>query len=139
MMSLDRDCGCALVLIYGNGLREAALLHPHDGGEPYMGPVLRKAVQYARTHYEDGNIREMLLCEPDMLSIADDRYLLDNSIHSEVRHVYYVEYKVNARAGKKSYSVSALHFRSCNELGKEHMPARADRLPDGRRTLAGPT
>ena len=139
MISPDRDCGCALVLIYGNGLREAALLHPHDGGEPYMGPVLRKAVQYARTHYEDGNIREILLSEPDMLSIADDRYLLDNTVYAEVRHVYYVEYKVNSRAGKKSYSISSLHFRSCTELRKEHIPARADLLPDGRRTLVGPT
>ena len=139
MISPDRDCGCALVLIYGNGLREAALLHPHDGGEPYMVPVLRKAVQYARTHYEDGNIREILLSEPDMRQISDDRYLLNNTVYAEVRHVYYVEYKVNARAGKKSYLISALHFSSYHELGKEHIPTRADRLPDGRQPLVGPT
>ena len=106
-MSL-KDCGPAVVLVYGDGRLEAALLHDKDGGEPYMGPLLRKAVQYARTHYDSGNIVDVLMSEGEMKKLACDG-LEDKVAELGARHVYYVTYRWDADAARKTYHVDAAH------------------------------
>lgn len=106
-MSL-KDCGPAVVLIYGDCRLEAALLHDKDGGEPYMGPLLRKAVQYAKTHYDSGNILDVLMAEGEMKKL-EVRGLGDRMAELGVRHVYYVTYWWDADAARKMYHVDAAH------------------------------
>lgn len=108
-MSLD-DCGSALVLIYGDGRLESSLIHPKDGGEPYMGPLLRKAVQYAKTHYDSGNMLEVLKAEGEMLQV-DAASVAEECAKAKVRHVYYVSYRWNAETSSKTYRVSAVHLK----------------------------
>jgi hypothetical protein len=119
-MSLDND-GRALILVYGEGRREAVLTHEHDGGEAYMGPLLRKAVQYAKTHYESGNIVDVLMSEGEMDKLSDAEI---GEIRSKVRHIYYVTYKWDSEMEKKAYHVSAIHMKD-----NHHYPVEAD-LPE---------
>ena len=119
-MSLDND-GRALILVYGGGRRESVLLHEHDGGEAYMGPLLRKAVQYAKTHYESGNIVDVLMSEGAMDRLDDEEIA---EIRSRVRHLYYVSYKWDPEMARKTYHVSAIHMKD-----NHHYPTEAD-LPE---------
>jgi len=133
-MSL-KDCGPAVVLVYGDGRLEAALLHEKDGGEPYMGPLLRKAVQYARTHYDSGNIVDVLMSEGEMKKL-EARGLEDRVAELGARHVYYVTYRWDADAARKTYHVDAAHAPSARGwrpdapvlMGKAFTPAGSKRL-----------
>lgn len=103
------DYGAAVVLVYGDGRLESALLHPFDGGEAYMGPLLRKAVQYAKTHYDSGNMLDVLMSEGEMRKL-DTGGLHAKFTKHNVRHVYYVSYRWDADAVRKTYRVSAVHL-----------------------------
>ena len=127
-MSLS-DCGPALVLVYGHGRREAALLHPHDGGEAYMGPLLRKAVQYAKTHYDSGNIVDVLMAEGEMSRIADVEAEMASGLLN-AKHVYYVTYRWNAGAGK-TYHVHARHMAPGRNVCVTDIPERLRDMPEG--------
>ena len=129
------DYGPAVVLVYGDGRLEAALLHPYDGGEAYMGPLLRKAVQYARTHYGSGNSVDVLMSEGEMKKL-EVRGLEDRMAELGARHVYYVTYRWDADAARKTYRVDAAHA-TCTRgwrpdvpgfMGKTFTPAGAKRL-----------
>ena len=111
-MSL-KDCGPAVVLVYGDGRLETALLHPCDGGEAYMGPLLRKAVQYAKTHYDSGNIVDVLMSEGEMKKL-EARGLEDRVAELGARHVYYVTYRWDADVARKTYRVDAAHAPSAH-------------------------
>ena len=129
------DCGPAVVLVYGDGRLEAALLHPCDGGETYMGPLLRKAVQYAKTHYDSGNMLDVLLSEGEMHKIDSDR-VPETCTAKGVRHMYYVSYRWNADNARKTYHVAAKHLRS-GAAGQADIPDFIDRsgVPSGRTRL----
>jgi len=100
----SEDCGPAVVLVYGDGRLESALLHKCDGGEAYMGPLLRKAVQYAKTHYDSGNILDVLMSEGEMLQLDKDT-VVDECAKHKVRHVYYMAYWWDATSARKTYRV----------------------------------
>lgn len=131
------DYGPAVVLVYGDGLLEVALLHPYDGGEAYMGPLLRKAVQYAKTHYDSGSITNVLLSEGEMQELdRQDGGLAETCKAKNVRHVYYVSYHWNADACKKTYHVAARHPKNgaigdsdiLDFLDRSGVPKGAERL-----------
>lgn len=103
---IDRECGPAAVLVFRDGMKTAELYHEHDGGEAYMGPVLRRAVAYARTHYDSGDIEQVLLSEPEMEKILPGGR---KETILKARHVYYVVYSFDEEASKKTYSAFALH------------------------------
>ena len=103
------DYGAAAVLVYGDGRLESALLHPFDGGEAYMSPLLRKAVQYAKTHYDSGNMLDVLMSEGEMRKLETDGLHAKFAKHN-VRHIYYVSYRCDADAVRKTYRVSAVHL-----------------------------
>jgi hypothetical protein len=133
-MSL-KDCGPAVVLIYGDGRLEAALLHDKDGGEPYMGPLLRKAVQYAKTHYDSGNILDVLMAEGEMRKL-EVRWLEDRIAELGAKHVYYVTYWWDEDAARKTYHVDAAHTTGTpgwrpdvpGLVGRAYVPAGSKRL-----------
>lgn len=122
-MSLD-DCGSAVVLIYGDGLLLHVLVHPRDGGEAYMGPLLRKAVQYAKTHYDSGNILDVLMSEGEMTEIAKETVAHECEAR-KVRHAYYVSYRWDADNDRKSYRVYSLHVKR-GHIGEQKLPDRVD-------------
>ena len=101
------ECGPALIAIYVNGIRECVLRHEHDGGEHYMGPVLRHAVKYAKTHYDDGDIVSVLRSEPEMQVTNESK--TGTLRNHGCRHVYYVSWRWDAEAARKSYVVHATH------------------------------
>lgn len=130
-----KDCGPAVVLIYGDGRLEAALLHDKDGGEPYMGPLLRKAVQYAKTHYDSGNILDVLMAEGEMRKLACGG-LESRMEELGARHVYYVTYRWDEDTARKTYHVDAAHAPGTRGwrpdvpdiMGKAFTPAGSKRL-----------
>lgn len=127
------DYGPAVVLVYGDGRLEAALLHPCDGGEAYMGPLLRKAVQYAKTHYDSGNMLDVLMSEGEMQELdRRDGGLAETCKAKGVRHIYYVSYRWNADACRKTYHVAARHPRN-GVAGDSDIPEFLDRsgVPKG--------
>ena len=133
-MSLS-DVGPAAVLVYGDGRREAALLHSQDGGEAYMGPLLRKAVQYAKTHYDCGNITDVLMSEGEMHRLGAGDDVLVKCICVDVRHVYYVAYRWDAETSRKTYRISTIHLDRPvyasdlpDRLGRGYAPKGARRL-----------
>ena len=137
-MSLS-DCGPAVVSIYGDGRREMVFLHRHDGGEAYMGPLLRKAVQYAKTHYDSGNIADVLMSEGEMCRV-DDKETVRAATDAQARHLYYVTYKWNLDTNKKTYKVHALHLNGRrpateDELRKK-LPVFAAEIPENTTCLA---
>lgn len=115
--------GCALVILYLDGRRVSVLRHPHDGGEAYMGPVLRKAVSYAKTHYESGDIKQVLLSEPEMEEIVTG----DHAADKDARHLYYVTASWDPDAGRKTYGVLALHSKK-GEFAGDRMPVFAKNI-----------
>lgn len=123
--------GCALVLLYLDGRRVSVLRHPHDGGEAYMGPVLRKAVSYAKTHYESGDIKQVLLSEPEMEEIVTG----DRAADKDARHLYYVLTSWDPDAGRKTYGVLALHLKK-GECADARMTHLADNIPSEAKRLA---
>lgn len=125
-MSLT-DCGPAIVLIYGGGRREAALVHEHDGGEAYMRPLLRKAVQYAKTHYNSGDMKAVLMSEGEMKPVDD---IAETARETHVRHVYYVTYKWDADMASKTYRVRALHLPEKRYATAEQLVEYAEQIPD---------
>lgn len=131
------DYGPAVVLVYGDGRLEAALLHPYDGGEAYMGPLLRKAVQYAKTHYDSGSITDVLLSEGEMQELdRQDGGLTETCKAKNVRHMYYVSYRWNADTCKKTYHVAARHPKN-GAIGDSDIPDFLDRsgVPKGAERL----
>lgn len=100
-------CGPALIVVYVNGIRECVLRHEHDGGEHYMGPVLRHAVKYAKTHYDDGDIVAVLRSEPEMQVALESK--TGTLTNHGCRHVYYVSWRWDVEASRKSYEVHAVH------------------------------
>lgn len=103
------ETGAALVTVYANGRLESAAYHEHDGGEAYMVPLLRQAVRYAKTHYDDGDILKILLSEGEMRCVPVENlkaFIRD----TDVRHVYTVAYRWNAETGKKTYAASVNHL-----------------------------
>ena len=133
-MSLT-DCGAALVIVYGNGRLEASFLHIHDGGEAYMGPLLRKAVQYAKTHYDSGNIVDVLLSEGEMRQI-DVSQAADAAKDADVRHIYYVTYRWDPEMTRKTYRVRALHLIQQQHAAHTDVPAFAAQIPEKATNLA---
>lgn len=132
-MSLYDECGPALVLVYEQGRLVSALWHEHDGGEAYMGPLLRKAVQYAKTHYDSGNIVDVLMSEGEMRRIDD----LDSELASwsvDAKHVYYVTYRWKAEAGK-TYHVRARHMAKGRTAGAADIPEWQCNIQSGTSTL----
>lgn len=128
-MSLADECGPALILVYEQGRRVASLAHGQDGGEAYMGPLLRKAVQYAKTHYDSGNIVDVLMSEGSMSRIADiDAEMAAGSV--DAKHVYYVTYRWNAGASK-TYHVHARHMAPGRNAGVTDIPEWQRDMPDG--------
>lgn len=128
-MSIGQE-GPALVVIYIDGRCRSVLLHPHDGGESYMGPVLRRGVAYARTHYESGNIRDVLMSEPEMQLVQPAAWLSTDAIH-----LYYVEVSWDEDAARKQYAVRALHKRQGSAAEKSMVPARARDIPSEAKKL----
>lgn len=119
--------GCALVLVYENGRIATVMAHEHDGGEAYMGPLIRRAIQYAKVQYESGDITQILLAEMEMKIIATERaveYL--QTVKSEPRHLYYLTVRWDEQAAKKSYRVYVRHLEEGEKLKKEDMPEFAD-------------
>jgi len=131
-MSLT-DCGPAIVLIYGGGRREAALMHEHDGGEAYMRPLLRKAVQYAKTHYNSGDMLAVLMSEGEMRRVDA---IVEAARETHVRHIYYVTYRWNADMASKTYRVRALHLPERRYATVEHLVEYADQIPGTAAQLA---
>ena len=128
-MSLADNCGPALVLVYEQGRRVAALAHEQDGGEAYMGPLLRKAVQYAKTHYDSGNIVDVLMSEGEMRRLGDlEAEMAAGSLGA--RHVYYVTYRWNAGASK-TYHVYARHMAPGRTAVVTDTPEWKRDMPDG--------
>lgn len=101
------ECGPALIAIYVNGIRECVLRHEHDGGEHYMVPLLRHAVKYAKTHYDDGDIVAVLRSEPEMQVMRENK--TGTLKNHGCRHVYYVSWRWDAEAARKSYWAHAAH------------------------------
>ena len=132
-MRLGDNCGPALLLIYEQGRRVAALVHKHDGGEAYMGPLLRKAVQYAKTHYDSGNIVDVLMSEGDMRIVSDiDAEIASGSVSA--RHVYYVTYRWNSGQGKL-YHVHSRHIPNGKVASATDIPEWQRDMPNGTSTL----
>lgn len=127
-MSLD-DCGTAVVMIYGGGRREVTLMHKCDGGEAYMRPLLRKAVQYAKTHYNSGDILAVLMSEGEMYQVDESR-LIDASREARVRHVYYVTYRWDSEMANKTYHVKSVHLGPEHYATAEQLVEYADRIPE---------
>lgn len=105
----EKECGAALVAVYVNGARECTLRHPHDGGEAYMRPLIRRGIAYAKTHYDSGEIVDVLLAEPEMLREPD---VTCAATLAGVRHVYYVLVKPVPDEGRKIYAALAIHADS---------------------------
>lgn len=129
------ETGPAAVLVFGDGRREAVLLHAQDGGEAYMGPLLRKAVQYAKTHYDCGNITDVLMSEGEMRRLGSGEDAIEECSQLDVRHVYYVGYRWDADTCRKTYRVGAVHLGKCAGaaelpvfLGPTGVPDKAKRL-----------
>lgn len=117
------ETGAALVTVYANGRLESAAYHEHDGGEAYMVPLLRQAVRYAKTHYDDGDILQILLSEGEMQCVPTENlkaFIRD----TDVRHVYTVAYRWNAETGKKTYLAAANHLSEKTRL--TDVPATVD-------------
>lgn len=127
---IEKECGAALVLVYLNGRRVAALHHAHDGGEAYMRPVLRRAVAYAKTHYGSGEIVDVLLSEPEMCRLGENPAAYAGK-HA-VRHAYYVVVTTIAEEARKDYSVRALH----RGVGEAELPEFSNDLPSAAKTIA---
>ena len=83
-----RSCGSALVLVYDHGRLVSAMSHEHDGGEAYMGPLIRRAVQYAKVQYESGDIARILLAEEEMHRVKWDN---PETYLTESRHLSHTE------------------------------------------------
>lgn len=119
-MSHKQD-GPALILVFANGILEQALVHLYDGGEAYMAPFLRRGISYAKTHYDCGNIVDVLRSEVETRKVCDDM-LLDTARRMEVRHVYYLTYRWDQDAGRKVYHLYALHLTAPAFAGKYELP-----------------
>lgn len=120
MTSNARACGPALVLVYEGGTRVAALFHEHDGGEHYMGPVIRRAIAYAKTHYDCGNIADILRSEPEMRDADLDVLYLARSYG--IRHFYYIAYRWDEHARKKNYRAYVRHTGPDTYVEDETVP-----------------
>jgi hypothetical protein len=128
---IEKESGAALVLVYLDGVLKQALHHAHDGGEAYMRPLLRKGIAYAKTHYGDGEIIDVLLSEQEMRKLGGDgaEYCKTHG----VRHAYYVTVMTNADAAGKSYAVRALHT---SRVTSAELPQCADGIPAVAKVIA---
>ena len=117
------ECGRALVVIYKNGIKETILSHQYDGGEAYMGPVIRRAVAYAKTHYDSGDIGTILKAESAMEDGTDIPYLGD------VKHVYYVCSQYNAQTEKKMYTAKVIHLKKGKQCTRDMLPELVSAIP----------
>lgn len=95
-----------------------------------MGPVLRKAVSYAKTHYESGDIKQVLLSEPEM----EEVFTGDREAGESARHLYYVLASWDPDAGRKTYGVLALHLKK-GECADARMTHFADNVPSEAKRL----
>ena len=92
-------------------------------------------MQYARTHYDSGNIVDVLMSEGEMRKL-EVRGLEDKMAELGARHVYYVTYRWDADAARKMYRVDAAHAPSARGwypdvpgfMGKAFTPTGAKRL-----------
>lgn len=129
-----RSEGCAAVLVYRAGRCAHVLSHAHDGGEAYMGPLLRKAVSYAKVQYESGDIRAILLAEPDMKPV-DTQLSVVSMRNLHVRHIYYLSETWDADASRKRYSVRVRHMADGEEVTAKDLPEFERRVPAGTSVL----
>lgn len=120
----SQEDGPALVLVYGNGALVAKMLHTHDGGEVYMRPLIRRGIQYAKTHYDSGDIVEVLLTEPEM-RMAEDNEIYD----AGVRHIYYITYRYIASSARKVYKSHVIHLTGTDALKDSHLCLFAANIP----------
>jgi len=126
--------GPALVLVYAGNQREAVLVHEHDGGPAYMGPFLRKAIQYAKTHYDSGQIVDVLLSETETRKV-EERMAVDTVQTRGIQHVYYLTYTWESRTGRKAYRLYAKHFKSPYYADLKALPVVRTDIPEDSETL----
>lgn len=129
-----RNDGTALVIVYSEGRAVCSMTHEHDGGEAYMGPLLRKAVQYAKTQYGSGDIAAIIMTEQEMVCVQG---ILK---HDELKrigvvHLYYVTVTYDGETCRKYYHVYSKHLGSPDALTKEDTPELAGRIPCDTSTL----
>ena len=103
-----RSCGSALVLVYDHGRLVSAMSHEHDGGEAYMGPLIRRAVQYAKVQYESGDIARILLAEEEMHRVKWD----NPETYLKLR--IFVGY--DEQAAKRTYLTESRHLSHTERL-----------------------
>lgn len=113
--------GCALVLVYQDGKRADVFAHAHDGGEAYMGPLIRKAIQYAKVQYKSGDIAQILMTEEEMALLSSEK-LLEYCRKLNVRHIYYVTAKWDVDDVRKAYRAYVRHLGPGETLKAEHLP-----------------
>lgn len=113
--------GCALVLVYQDGRRTDVFSHEHDGGEAYMGPLIRKAIQYAKVQYRAGDIAQILMTEEEMTLLSSAK-LLEYCQKLNVRHVYYLTAKWDVDETRKVYHAYVRHLCPAETLAEGHLP-----------------
>lgn len=126
--------GPAAVLVYADGRVSAVLAHGHDGGEAYMGPLIRKGIAYAKVQYESGAIADILAVEEDTVVVTTPKRTLYLRKFG-VRHVYYVTYTWDPEAQKKHYHVYAKHLADKAEVSAADLPDFAREIPKDTTTL----
>ena len=110
-----RSCGSALVLVYDHGRLVSALSHEHDGGEAYMGPLIRRAVQYAKVQYESGDIAKILLAENEMHRVTWDSPATYLKLRNP-RHLYRIFVGYDEQAAKRTYRTESRHLGHAERL-----------------------
>ena len=108
-------CGSALVLVYEHGRLVSAMSHEHDGGEAYMGPLIRRAVQYAKVQYESGDIVRILLAEEEMHRVKWDSPETYLKLRNP-RHLYRIFVGYDEQAAKRTYRTESRHLGHAERL-----------------------
>ncbi len=129
-----RECGAALTLVYTDGVMSAALYQPHDGGEAYMRPLIRRGLAYAKTMYDAGEIAKVLLASPDMTDVGCGLPANGMPGHAAAAHVYYVIARTVPEEARKTYAAKALHRR--DGARDSDVPWFADDIPPEAKTIA---
>ena len=110
-----RSCGSALVLVYEHGRLVSAMSHEHDGGEAYMGPLIRRAVQYAKVQYEAGDIARILLAEEEMHRVKWDSPETYLKLRNP-RHLYRIFVGYDEQSAKRTYRTESRHLGQTERL-----------------------
>ena len=110
-----RSCGSALVLVYDHWRLVSAMSHEHDGGEAYMGPRIRRAVQYAKVQYESGDIVRILLAEEEMHRVKWDSPETYLKLRNP-RHLYRIFVGYDEQAAKRTYLTESRHLNHTERL-----------------------